>query len=51
VPLSESLVLVTPRIFDPSAFMTNTSAAPSGPKPGVRDVAIIVPSGENEDEA
>jgi hypothetical protein len=51
VPLSESLVLVTPRIFDPSAFMTNTSAAPSGPKPGVRAVAIIVPSGENEDEA
>ena len=50
-PLSHNLVFVTGRMSEPSAFMTNTSAAPSAPVPGVRAVVILVPSGENDDEA
>src|SRR5262249_11587096 len=49
-PLSQSRVWMTACTFEPSAFITTTSAAPSGPVPGVRAETILVPSGENPDE-
>ena len=48
--LSHNRDLTTGRMFEPFALMTTTSAAPWGPVPGVRAVAIIEPFGENDDE-
>jgi hypothetical protein len=48
--LSQRGDFVTARTCEPFAFMTTTSAAPSGPVPGVLALTILRPSGENEDE-